>query len=728
MTLKNRESSSPRPITTDSDDVQGESLQRSLENHTIRTTASSVPSSPRHAVAEPNLGRKSNEKPLEQDPLARAIDLASIYERYGPYALAEEAYRQLTDDELTCDHMLSLNYKDKLSGVLCMRSQFHEAERTSREIIAERVENGVQDDQIALLAVGNLTLAMKYQGKSEAAASLLKDVLESTDKITVENRKLLSQLASLELDCGRYNVAGSLFYDAARESISASGAEHLSSSNDMSGLALTLSCRGQFAGAEMIYRLALDSLTYTIGYDPPDALIIARRLADCLRFQQCDEESIRLLEIRLDLQKKENFTINLESLLMKVSLGAMYVWQGYLNDARRMMEQVLSGMKELPELGSIWTSWIESILEAIRQLKQSLREKREDSCESRFSELAGLMGPGLGPILESNPWRYMDIDSPFTPVPHRVVILAAANGDCGKIKDYINRDTPSMRILSRALRAAAANHQLPAVRLLLDSGVSVNAEGAFYGTSLQAAAFSGDAEIVKFLMSNKANVNIKGGIFGSAMEAAVVTRKDDIVSLLIMLAGHNGLSQDILDSALLRAVRNGGLVCVDRLVDAGANIDAEDNLFGSALQQSCLGGRIKMTELLLKRGANSTIKKGLFGDPVQIACTTRDDDMLKLLFSLSAELDSLYAGLEFSSKQKRPGYGEASNERPLEKISDSNRPEDNANRDKVAGSTEAGLKSSAGNLVPGPTPPYTAEASAHSDYVWGPEWTPRDRR
>ena len=55
------------------------------------------------------------------------------------------------------------------------------------------------------------------------------------------------------------------------------------------------------------------------------------------------------------------------------------------------------------------------------------------------------------------------------------------------------------------------------VKLLLENGAKVNAEGGKYGNALQAALYRGNKAIVKLLLENGAEVNAKGGEYENAL-------------------------------------------------------------------------------------------------------------------------------------------------------------------------------------------------------------------
>ena len=70
------------------------------------------------------------------------------------------------------------------------------------------------------------------------------------------------------------------------------------------------------------------------------------------------------------------------------------------------------------------------------------------------------------------------------------------------------------------------------VRLLLEKGANVNAEGGYYGNALQAASYGGHEAVVRLLLENGANVNAEGGRLGNALQAALTNGNESVVRLL----------------------------------------------------------------------------------------------------------------------------------------------------------------------------------------------------
>jgi ankyrin repeat protein len=70
------------------------------------------------------------------------------------------------------------------------------------------------------------------------------------------------------------------------------------------------------------------------------------------------------------------------------------------------------------------------------------------------------------------------------------------------------------------------------VKVLLDKGANVNAQGGEYGNALQAASAGGYKEIVQQLLDKGADVNAQGGEYGNALQAALARGYKEIVQQL----------------------------------------------------------------------------------------------------------------------------------------------------------------------------------------------------
>ena len=87
-----------------------------------------------------------------------------------------------------------------------------------------------------------------------------------------------------------------------------------------------------------------------------------------------------------------------------------------------------------------------------------------------------------------------------------------------------------------ALHEEASQGHDTTVRLLLEKGVEVNAQGGCYGSAQQAAAMAGHDTIVRLILKHGADMNAQGGYYGNALQAAVESDHEAILRLLIRRA------------------------------------------------------------------------------------------------------------------------------------------------------------------------------------------------
>jgi ankyrin repeat protein len=71
------------------------------------------------------------------------------------------------------------------------------------------------------------------------------------------------------------------------------------------------------------------------------------------------------------------------------------------------------------------------------------------------------------------------------------------------------------------------------VRLLLDKGADVNAQGGVYHNALQAASERGHEAVVRLLLNKGADVNAQGGSLGNALQAASDGGHEAVVKMLV---------------------------------------------------------------------------------------------------------------------------------------------------------------------------------------------------
>jgi hypothetical protein len=90
-----------------------------------------------------------------------------------------------------------------------------------------------------------------------------------------------------------------------------------------------------------------------------------------------------------------------------------------------------------------------------------------------------------------------------------------------------------VRVLLELEADAACHNSTDIVKLLLEHGTDVNAQGGKYGTALQAAAGDyGSKDTAKLFLEHGADVNAQGGYFGTALQVAISQGRSDTVKLL----------------------------------------------------------------------------------------------------------------------------------------------------------------------------------------------------
>ena len=122
-----------------------------------------------------------------------------------------------------------------------------------------------------------------------------------------------------------------------------------------------------------------------------------------------------------------------------------------------------------------------------------------------------------------------------------------------------------------ALYYASLGGLMWSVRMLVENGADINAQGGFYGNALQAASAKGHENIVQILIDKGAYVNAQGGFYGNALQAA-------------SLGGHKNI--------------------VQILIDNGADVNAQGGIYGNALQAASQRGHENIVQILVNKGAN----------------------------------------------------------------------------------------------------------------------------
>jgi ankyrin repeat protein len=142
------------------------------------------------------------------------------------------------------------------------------------------------------------------------------------------------------------------------------------------------------------------------------------------------------------------------------------------------------------------------------------------------------------------------------------------------------------RKLGTALHAASLAGHEKVVKMLLDKGADINAQGGSYGTALYAASLQGHEKVVELLLGKGADVNAEGGYYGTALHGASARGNEKVVELL---------------------------------VGKGADVNALNGGSGTPLYAASARGHEKVVELLLGKGADVNAISGRYGTALYVA-------------------------------------------------------------------------------------------------------------
>ncbi|KAJ5653328.1 hypothetical protein N7490_000331 [Penicillium lividum] len=181
------------------------------------------------------------------------------------------------------------------------------------------------------------------------------------------------------------------------------------------------------------------------------------------------------------------------------------------------------------------------------------------------------------------------------------------------------------------------------VKLLLERGADVNAQGGYYGNALQAACYQGYDTLAQMLLERGADVNAQGGYYGNALQAAC-SRGHDTIAQILLERGANINAQgegECCGNALQAACFEGHDTIAQMLLEQGADVNAPgERLYGNALQAACFKGHDTIAQMLLERGADVNAQGGAYGTALQAACAKGYDKIAQILLERGADVNA----------------------------------------------------------------------------------------
>jgi ankyrin repeat protein len=185
------------------------------------------------------------------------------------------------------------------------------------------------------------------------------------------------------------------------------------------------------------------------------------------------------------------------------------------------------------------------------------------------------------------------------------------------------------------------------VKLLLDKGADVNAQGGEYSNALYAASFRGHEQVVKMLLDKGAEVNAQGGLCSNALQAASLKGNEQVVKMLLDKGADVNAQGGHYSNALQAASLEGHRQVVKMLLDEGANINAQSGEYSNALYAASIRGHKQVTKLLLDKGADVNAQVGGYGNALQAASDRGYEQVVKMLLDKGADVNA--QGGEYSN-------------------------------------------------------------------------------
>jgi ankyrin repeat protein len=187
--------------------------------------------------------------------------------------------------------------------------------------------------------------------------------------------------------------------------------------------------------------------------------------------------------------------------------------------------------------------------------------------------------------------------------------LAAFNGHPAILRRITLDTTSTVDLMDRsgktALLWASERGHSEIIRLLLEKGADINAQGGENGNAIQCAAREGNLEIVQLLLEKGADINAQGGEYDNALQGAVRRGHLEIVQLLL----ENGADVNARHKST-----------ADKMDEKHGNPSHKTSTRGmTALHFSALNGNVGMTMSLCFHHANPNAQSETGDTPLHLA-------------------------------------------------------------------------------------------------------------
>jgi len=216
---------------------------------------------------------------------------------------------------------------------------------------------------------------------------------------------------------------------------------------------------------------------------------------------------------------------------------------------------------------------------------------------------------------------------------------------CGYIKEAVQKALRDTELEGSSLYFAARNGNEPAVRKLVDRGVSTGERTSGGWTPLHAAAWFNHGTVVKILVEAGAGIEATAHCGWTPLHGAVRNGHERVARLL--LGYHSNTEARTNDGYTpLHLAAKCGYENLARLFLDNADKDAKDGDGRTPLYISAKGGYEEITRLLLNKGADMTVRTKGGWTALHAAARFGHESTSKVLIDMGSDMESRSKGGE----------------------------------------------------------------------------------
>lgn len=193
---------------------------------------------------------------------------------------------------------------------------------------------------------------------------------------------------------------------------------------------------------------------------------------------------------------------------------------------------------------------------------------------------------------------------------------------------------------------AVKDQDLASIRILLDSGIDVNAAEADGSRALHWSVHRNNIDITRLLLETGIEVNAKNRYEVAALSLAANNGNPDMIELLLNAGAFPNTAMAENETVLLTAARTGDVESLALLIDAGANVNERETWRGqSALMWAAGEGNLEVVKQLVAKGADISARSTRGFTPLLFAAREGKTEIVRELLDIGADInEALPAG------------------------------------------------------------------------------------